>query len=74
MPKYLAQYKINAFEYSFGGWEPYEDRKEFKFDAENEDEAKKIAEEHRREIRRKKLIGGNATLESLLEIKKINLS
>ena len=70
--KYLAKFKVEAYEYSFGGSRPYEENKEWGFEANNDEEAQKMAMKHRFEIG-KGLIGPTVTLESLIQVGKVIL-
>ena len=72
MPKYQASYTINAYEISFGSERVYELKKEHRFDALNDDEAKKIATMQKIDIGRG-LFDPTVTLDSLLEIKEVKL-
>lgn len=70
MPKYLAKFTGTAVEYSFGGNHPYKIREERQFEADNENQAKEVAEENRKKIS-KGLLSPKITLNSLFEVKSI---
>ena len=69
---YLARYDIRALEYSFGGWKRYDDNKEFRFNALDDKNALKLAEDHAKEIR-SNLFGAIVTLNSLLMINRVDI-
>lgn len=72
MVEYLARYGVQAQEYSFGGWRPYETKGEYQFTAVSELEARDEANNHRFTIA-KNLFGAVVRLESLLEVKELKL-
>ena len=72
MKNYLAIIKGEAIEYSFGGNRSYDVNKNYRFEANDREQAISLAEGHLRDLR-KNLLGARIFLESLLEIKDIKL-
>ncbi len=73
MPNYLAQFQIKALEYSFGGFRPYEDKKDYRFNTMDESGAKIMVKEEADRIKRE-LIGAVVNLESLLKIEEVSIN
>lgn len=75
MQKYLAQYTVNALEFDGACWRPFlePDNLEYNFEAKNDEEAKKIAEEHMKTFK-EKYFRPQSTLDSLLKVEDVKNS
>ncbi len=71
MPKYQAKYTVKAMMCDGGCWVPDLDshNPEHSFDAKDDDEAQKLAEEHK-SVLRKDYFGPKITLDELLKVEK----
>ena len=72
MPTHLAKYTINAVMIDGGAWmpDPEPHKREYKFDATDEAEAKKLAEDHTSAFY-KEFFGPSVSLDELLEVKDV---
>ena len=73
MPEYIAEIKGTASEYSFGGNRPYDVREERIFFADDDNDAYKVAKDSVAKLRRE-LILASLTLDSLDEVRHVDLS
>ena len=73
MPEYLALYKGTAFEVSFDGDREYSINRCYRFETNNEEEAKSLAEKQRIHLG-KNLFGAKISLDSLFEVREVKLS
>ena len=74
MPTYLAVYKTNAMMYDGGAWmkDPDSHRDEYKFDADSDFEAGRMAEEHIVDIAGK-YVQPKVTLEQLMKVEDVKV-
>ena len=74
MPKYQAKYTFTSVMCDGGCWVPDLEThmEEYKFDAKTDDEAKKIADEHKYSVG-KNYFGPKVSLESLMQIKEVQV-
>lgn len=74
MPKYLAKYTFTSVMCDGGCWVPDLEThiEEYKFDAKTDDEARKIAEEHKYSVG-SNYFGPKVTLEFLMQIKEVKV-
>ena len=73
MSEYLAKFSGTAVEYSFGGNKTYSFSREKRFSAKDDELAKRIAEDQKLEMVGN-LLGAKISLESVLEVRDVDLN